>query len=290
MNVRWSLATMVPWWAKILAKLLLARFRLPYRAWRKMGFFLHGAMEDPSYAWRVYSLHLAQYQKFSGKAVPGEVLELGPGDSAFSGAFGAALGTRRTVLVDVESFFSWNDRSMKTLRSFLFRDHPNLCLPDGSGLESIRTDYLTHGLESLRSLPEASVDFIWSQAVLEHLPREAFPAFLAEMRRIVRSDGLLSHRVDLKDHLGGGLNNLRFNDSIWESRWFQSSGFYTNRLRRDEILSAFRQAGFEVVLMVEERWSRMPTRKNKLNSAFRLRSDEELLVSGLNLVLRPTEG
>lgn len=286
---RGGLGAWVPWWGKILAKLLLARLPVPYSIWRRLGVFLHGSMGDPAYAWRVFTLHLTHFLELNDGKLPEVVLELGPGDSAYSGAFGAALGVRRTYLVDVGPYLSWNAASREKVSTFLCEAHPGLALPPGPGLEGIRTDYLTSGLDSLRSLPEASVDLIWSQAVLEHLPRQAFPAFLAEMRRIIRPDGVLSHRVDLKDHLGGGLNNLRFAESTWESPWFQNSGFYTNRLRRRELLSAFTQAGFEIVLAEEETWPQLPTPRKRLNERYRSLSETELLVSGMNLVLRPVE-
>ena len=285
-----GLAASVPWWGKILAKLLLARLPVPHRVWRRLRVFRHGFMDDTDYAWRVLSHHLGHYQQFNHNAIPGDVLELGPGDSAFSGAFGAALGVRRTYLVDVAPFLSWEADTRERVSAYLAKAQPDLDLPEGPGLEGIRTTYLTAGLESLRSLPDASVDLIWSQAVLEHLPRRTFPAFLAEMRRIVRPGGVLSHRVDLKDHLGGGLNHLRFPESVWESSWFRKSGFYTNRLRRSEILSAFTQAGFEIAMVTEERWPELPTPSEKLAEPYRSLSAAELSVSGFDLVLRPSEG
>ena len=284
------LAAKIPWWSKILIKLLLARLQISYRTWCRLGVFLHGSMGDPAYAWRVFSLHLAEFQKFCDKDIPGEVLELGPGDSPFSGAFGAALGIRWTYLVDSGPFFSWNAASSKKLRQYMEEAHPDLIIPEGPGLKDIRTEYLTQGLDSLRSIPSASVDFLWSQAVLEHLPRCAFYAFLTEMRRIVRPEGLLSHRVDLRDHLGGRLNNLRFSETIWETSLFRNSGFYTNRLRQEEILAAFRQAGFEVVSLVNERWPQMPTPRKRMIECFRSFPEDELLISGFNLVLRPVRG
>lgn len=290
MTSRGGVAAGVPWWGKVLAKLLLARLPLPYGAWRRLGLFLHGSMDNPAYAWRVLSQHLDNYKKLNGEALPEVVLELGPGDSAFSGAFGAALGIRRTLLVDVGPFLHWDSASRERVSAYLAEAQPGLALPEGSGLEGIRTEYHTSGLESLRSLPEASVDFIWSQAVLEHLPRRDFQAFLAEMRRIIRPEGVLSHRVDLKDHLGGGLNNLRFRESLWESTWFQKSGFYTNRLRRSELLAGFIQAGFEVAVIQVESWPQIPTPREMLHDQFRALPEEELLVSGLNIVLRPTGG
>ena len=60
-----------------------------------------------------------------------------------------------------------------------------------------------------------------------------------------RRDGICVHRVDLNDHLGGRLNNLRFTDAIWESVLFRESGFYANRRLTDEDLLV---SGFDLVL------------------------------------------
>src|SRR4029077_2818898 len=70
--------------------------------------------------------------------------------------------------------------------------------------------YLTNGLASLRAVPSESVDFAWSHAVLEHIRYREFAAGVRELRRLLVPQGCISHQVDLRDHLGGGLNNLRF--------------------------------------------------------------------------------
>jgi ubiquinone/menaquinone biosynthesis C-methylase UbiE len=103
-------------------------------------------------------------------------------------------------------------------------------------LEDCHAEYLTNGLESIRSIPSAMVDFVFSQAVLEHVRRDEFAPMLAETFRVLREDGYSSHEIDIKDHLGQSLHSLRFPESIWESSWFASSGFYTNRLRHSEIV------------------------------------------------------
>jgi len=46
---------------------------------------------------------------------------------------------------------------------------------------------------------------------------------------------MCSHRVDLRDHFGSALNNLRFSDKKWELDWIANSGFYTNRIRLQEM-------------------------------------------------------
>jgi SAM-dependent methyltransferase len=73
--------------------------------------------------------------------------------------------------------------------------------------------YSTNGMQSYREIPAASVDLIFSQAVLEHVRRNEFVQIAAEMRRILKPDGVASHQVDLRDHLGGGLN--KYADFFW---------------------------------------------------------------------------
>jgi hypothetical protein len=63
--------------------------------------------------------------------------------------------------------------------------------------------------------------------------------------RALKPGGICVHRVDLKDHLGGGLSTLRFTDAIWESVLLRMSGFCTNRRLTDEDLLA---SGIDVVL------------------------------------------
>jgi len=45
-----------------------------------------------------------------------------------------------------------------------------------------------------------------------------------EYCRVLSSDGIASHRIDLKDHLGGSLNNLCFSVRVWESDFSFNQG------------------------------------------------------------------
>jgi SAM-dependent methyltransferase len=154
-------------------------------------------------------------------------------------------------------------------------------------LEAINAHYEVEGMQSLYKIPDRSVDFIWSQAVLEHIKREEFIETLRELHRILRKDGVCSHRVDLKDHLGGGLNNLRFSTAFWESDFMSQSGFYTNRIRFKEMLKLFEVAGFDVMVLQIDRWSQLPTPRKKLSVDFRHLPEDDLSVSGFDVVLAP---
>jgi hypothetical protein len=147
--------------------------------------------------------------------------------------------------------------------------------------------YYSDGLASLRSIPSASIDVLWSHAVLEHVRKGEFSDTLCELRRIVRSDGVCSHRVDLKDHLGHALNHLRFSNRVWESDFISSSGFYTNRIRFSRMLQMMEEAGFETHVVKVEKWPELPTPRVRLDSEFRPLSEDELLVSGFDVILKP---
>jgi SAM-dependent methyltransferase len=158
-------------------------------------------------------------------------------------------------------------------------------LPFNEFLRSIRTSYLTAGTASLHDIPSRSVDVIWSQAVLEHIRLEDFTRLLTECRRILAPGGISSHRVDLSDHLGGALNNLRFSRKIWETNLMANAGFYTNRIRCSEMLAAFRAAGFEIESVSKEFWPALPTPRAALDREFSDLSDDELRVKGFDVVL-----
>jgi hypothetical protein len=122
--------------------------------------------------------------------------------------------------------------------------------------------------------------------VLEHVRKGDFLETMRECRRILKMGGICSHQIDLRDHLGGGLNNLRFSSNIWESELFASSGFYTNRIRYSQMLDFFVQANFQVEVSSVGHWSQPPTPRNRLAKEFSSLSDDDLSVYQFDVVLR----
>ena len=147
--------------------------------------------------------------------------------------------------------------------------------------------YLSGGLSSLKSLQDSSVDLIFSHAVLEHVRRHEFAETMCECHRILKPDGIATHRVDLRDHLGGGLNNLRFSRKRWESDFFVRSGFYTNRIRFSEMIKLMQEASFHVEVLNLRRWEKSPIRRKSLSDDFKYVTDEDLLVKGFDVLMRP---
>ena len=281
------------WLAKIGSKIALSRLPFAYRVWQRLGLFRHGAMDTSSYALQVFERHL---QRLGSKRRETLVaLELGPGDSVACALLAAAHGAQHTYLVDAGDFAVKDMAVYAQLGAGFSR--AGVTLPadldlatfDGF-LRTCRASYLTAGLDSLRTIPSSSVDFAWSQAVLEHVPLEEFLPTMRELHRVLKPDGIASHRVDLKDHLAAALNNLRFSQATWESALFRRSGFYTNRIRFQQMLDLFAQAGFGVRVLGVDRWKRLPTPRARMSDPFRSMDPDALLVSGFDVVLSKHPG
>lgn len=278
----------VPWWGKIAAKIVLTRLQIPYIFWSKVGLFQHGEMDEPSYAYRIFKQHFDNVKLPEGFVS----LELGPGDSLFSALISRAFGGSASYLVDAGDFARKDVEPYRAIANFLTQKE--LPIPNIQELKSLEkilnccsANYLTSGLTSLRTIPAQSVDYIWSNAVLEHIRKKEFLDTMLELRRIIRNNGVCSHQVDLKDHLSNALNNLRFPEHIWENEFMAKSGFYTNRIQYSQMLDMFRQAGFDVEIIKVTRWDTLPTPRAKLSKEFISQSDEELCISGFSVVLRP---
>jgi SAM-dependent methyltransferase len=280
----------IPWWMKVCVKLVLSRLPFEYRFWQMVGVFSHGKMNDLGYVQSVFDHHILAAnlkKKLLGKTL----LELGPGDSIATAVISACHGAR-AILVDA------GDYAVKRVGPYqVFANNlreQGLNPPDFSEART-REDilaicgarYFVNGLHSLKAISDGSIDFIFSQAVLEHVRRDEFFEIMKELYRILSSDGLISHRVDLKDHLGGELNNLRFNETVWESDFFSKSGFYTNRIRFSLMIEMFEDAGFYIESIQCERWAVSPIRRRSLSRDFSLISDDDLLVKGFDVLMRP---
>src|SRR5258708_9032952 len=209
----------VPWQLKIAAKIVLARLPVSYHFWEKIGLFKQGGMERPEYALKIFRRH------FDGPGLAGKAdgfvgLELGPGDSLCSALIAKTFGGSRTFLVDVESCATMDlivDRRMEAHLRQLGLYPPNLdhCKTIDDVAKACGAVYLIDGLDSLRKIPSASMDFLWSNAVLPYVRRNQFVLTLQELRRIQRHGGVASHAIPIKDIIGGEWARCGLGAGVW---------------------------------------------------------------------------
>ena len=169
----------LPWWVKLYAKLVLSRLPVPYNLWRKLKLFRHGEMNDPSRAIRTFEHYYRRARDHVGIASGFTVLELGPGDSVLSGLIARSMGASQAWLVDAGAFADTDvtacHRALELLKQ---AGHIDLGLSDATSVSEVlrraNVTYLTRGTASLSDIPDASIDFFWSQVVLEHVPLDEF--------------------------------------------------------------------------------------------------------------------
>jgi hypothetical protein len=247
-------------------------------------------MDRAAYAYQVFRQHYDSccFARRDGGFV---ALELGPGDGLLSAVIAASFGAARCYLVDSGCYANPNPAPYHEIAEFL--RGLSLRPPDLTGAQDLHeilrrcnAVYLTDGLNSLKQLPGESVDLTWSHAVLEHVRRREFPETQRELCRLMTHDGRASHQVDLQDHLGGGLDNLRFPSRWWEAEWMARSGFYTNRIQFGQMLQIFAESGLQAERMTTEQFRSLPIKTRALAAEFRHIPDADLMVRSFHVVLK----
>ena len=221
------------------------------------------------------------------------MLELGPGNGLLTALYARSCGAEHIWLIDAERL-AFPDVALfakaEQLLSKCGLPVPGVgraCSMD-IALGQLNTTYLTEGLASLQTVPDETIDFMFSNAVLEHIRLSEFPKIAKEMRRVLKPKGMASHVVDFRDHLQNGLNNLRFCERIWENEFMARSGFYTNRLNWPAMEKLLREAGLSVELRSFDIWPKgLPTPQRSMALPFKNMPPDELLVMGVHAITRP---
>ncbi|MGE5329745.1 MAG: methyltransferase [Deltaproteobacteria bacterium] len=278
----------IPWWLKIGSKIILSRLPIKYTYWKKLKLFELGGMDKPQYSFDVITEHMkrAGLKNLQDKTV----LEMGPGDSLFTVLIANAYGAKKIYLVDVKDFAAKEIGLYKNMANFLKSKGLNAvdisnCTNIKEVMSLCNAEYLTQGLDSYKTIPGNSIDFAFSQAVLEHIRKQDFLSTFKEIKRVAQNCAVSSHYVDLKDHLDGSLNNLRFSEKCWESDFMVKSGFYTNRIRYAKMLKLFKEAGFSYEVINFKKYEKMPIARNKLADEFGRLTDDELNIMDFEVVL-----
>lgn len=270
----------IPWYVKFIIKIIRGLLPLNYSFFAKLGFFRHGKMDDPKSALDTFQKHLSDSIL---PTKPFVFMELGPGDSLFSGIIAAFKGASESYLIDNGDWVSKDVTKYLRMIEFLFGAE-YLAKLKIENLEDIKKifniHHLTHGLEDLKKLPDQLIDVSFSNAVLEHVYVDEMTGTFKELRRISKNNAISSHYIDFKDHLAYSLNNLRFSRDFWERPLVKKSGIYTNRLRFSDIEKIAGETGFKMDVIKLEKWSELPLQRNKIHPSFSSYTSEELLIQG----------
>ena len=71
-----------------------------------------------------------------------------------------------------------------------------------------------------------------------------------------------------------------------ESNFFVKSGFYTNRISFDKMISIFENLSFKYEILNVQKWKLLPIKKYKINKKYRNQDEENLRVKVFDILLR----
>lgn len=211
----------------------------------------------------------------AGTGIPGSVcVEVGTGWSAVVPMLFVLAGAKRVITVDTNPWLSRKEAlgAVSGLRKHMnevatmtrldveavnamlaeFESHLNIEQTVQAALGRCGIDYVCPGDATRLSLPDGSVDIVFSSNVYEHIGPEVLDAIHRESRRVLRVGGVYAHRIDVGDHYRGSdsritsANFLQFSDAKWN--WYGGSGLaYHNRLRCRDHAQMIAHAGLEIV-------------------------------------------
>jgi SAM-dependent methyltransferase len=256
------------------------------------------------------------YKRYSGvKKFHGRVVEVGPGDNCSVGLLFLADGCERADLVD--RFYSRRDSHHQSLiYEKLLEVHPELkkfCKgypADESAFDGINRYYGEEASAERFFRNHGPYDFIFSRSTLEHI-YDIAPA-LGSMANALKSEGMLLHKVDLRDHrmFSEKFHELRFLEvSDWLYPQMTRASGRPNRVRVDQYREALQKERLTFSLLVtrlagvgdivpHQPYERIPeelrqksiayVRSVKARFARSLRAvlDEDLSIDGFFLVAR----
>ncbi len=163
------------------------------------------------------------------------------------------------------------------LRTIIDRqDEPIQILRD-LGIEALVRDARDSGLES------ASIDFFYSNSVLNEIPAHILTNIFSEFKRLASRRAAMSHYILLKDMYSSfdssitSFNFLKYPDWAWNI--FNSPLQCQNRLRVSDYRQIHQSNGFALLYEHDERGSPADLERVRIAKKFRRYSPDELLVT-----------
>lgn len=215
------------------------------------------------------------------------ILELGPGNSYINAFNFLNQGAEQVILVDkyprICETEAQRQHIKKEIAFFKKITHSTpgswiderTCLPRGDRIRFIAGDF--------RDIPfTEGIDLIYSIAVLHHIKN--LDRYIPRMHEILNPGGMMYHVIELKDKFhfyGNPFLFYKYSDWTWEHLLTDEAVTYTNRLRYQDYIDLFTQAGFEIVWQETQSYE-VP--RMRLNSKFSGRQD--LGIGDLRILLK----
>jgi SAM-dependent methyltransferase len=226
--------------------------------WRKHD--VEGNVRSPFYFVWAANMFKPFAVKHLGSLKGLRVVEIGPGSSMIPAALYASAGARHVYCVDVFEHPAIRDalpyrtafELAKLDADYFVRDANQIILREEGGKATLNPDYITFlKRESADTgLPDASVDYVFSLATIEHLydPLKS----IMEWKRILKPGGISAHIAGLADHrdLAEPYEYLKLDPAVWRAQFGPGRtplDYWVHQWRPVDWRRAFEQAGFEIL-------------------------------------------
>jgi SAM-dependent methyltransferase len=226
--------------------------------WRKHD--LAGDIRSPFYFVWAAGMFKPFALKYLGSLKDLNVVEIGPGSSMIPAALYISAGAKHYYCVDIFEHPAIRDALpyrtafdlAKLDADYFVRDANEIILKEEAGKAVLNPDYITFlKRESFDTgLPDASVDYVFSMATIEHLndPLQS----VMEWKRILKPGGISAHIAGLADHrdFSKPYEYLKLKPAAWRAQFGPGRAplhEYVNQWRPIDFRRAFESAGFEIL-------------------------------------------
>ena len=153
-------------------------------------------------------------------------------------------------------------------------------------------DYRAPADASKTTLMAGTVDLVFSNSVLEHVPGPVITEIYAEAWRVLRPGGIMFHAVNCGDHYAytdpaiDQLHYLQYSEREWQ-RW-NNAFLYQNRIRAPEFTKLARAAGFSIEVDTSQAKPQRLAQLAKLrvDGCFSSYTPEQLAVTSCDFIAR----
>ncbi len=137
-------------------------------------------------------------------------------------------------------------------------------------------------------LTDDSIDVYVSNNVLEHIYASILSPILKELHRIVKSDGLQSHFIDMSDHFAHSdssitvYNYLKYSKGAW--KWIDNSVQPQNRMRLPQYLELFDPYQLDIRLERQRNGDLKKLNSVEIDASYNSFKKEEVAITHVHLL------
>ncbi|MDQ3021682.1 MAG: class I SAM-dependent methyltransferase [Bacteroidota bacterium] len=210
--------------------------------------------------------HFNNFKKYGSSKNPEDCTyyEFGAGYDMLIPLSMSILGFKKLICIDIREliFPELIKDSINRLRKFKDKLGKEISLSEnipsitGKNYKDIlkkffRIEYMAPLDARNTHIEKNSIDFILSNATMEHIPENDISPIMKECYRILTKNGIMSNVIDYRDHWSffdssiSVYNYLKFSDNKWLK--LNPSIMYQNRMRHKDYIKIIKDTGFEIL-------------------------------------------